>query len=52
MNQADEAKAVKLSAQDAREYLQGTRLAFIVVALVLGIFLASLDVVGDYWHSI
>ena len=40
-------EAVEPPAQDASEYPQGTSLAFIVVALVLSIFLASLDMVGD-----
>lgn len=45
----DEAKAeaVEPPVQDASEYPQGTSLAFIVVALVLSIFLASLDMVAD-----
>lgn len=35
-------------AHDASEYPRGTSLAFIVVALALSIFLASLDMVGVF----
>lgn len=40
----DETEAVE--AQDASEYPKGTSLAFIVIALILSIFLCSLDTVG------
>lgn len=45
----NEAKAetVHPPTQDASEYPKGTSLTFIVLALALSIFLASLDMVGD-----
>lgn len=39
---------VEPPAHDESEYPQGTSLAFIVVALALSIFLASLDMVGVF----
>jgi len=47
ISKENKAEAVEPPAQDASKYPQGTSLAFIVVALVLSIFLASLDMVGD-----
>ena len=47
----DKTKDVEPLAQDASEY-QGTSLAFIVVALALSIFLASLDIVGVFDCSV
>lgn len=47
INKDGEAEAVEPPAQDAGEYPLGISLALIIVALVLSIFLASLDMVGD-----
>lgn len=48
ISENDEDKDVESPAHDASEYPQGTSLAFIVVALALSIFLASLDMVGVF----
>ena len=48
----DKTKDVEPLAQDASEYPQGTSLVFIVVALALSIFLASLDMVGVFDYSV
>lgn len=46
-----EAKVVEPPAQDANEYPGGATLALIVVAIILSIFLASLDMVDDPYSS-
>ena len=43
----DESEHVDLAAPKTDEYPSGTTLAFIVIALVLSVFLSSLDIVGE-----
>ena len=46
-NKNNESEFVEPAAQNADEYPSGTTLIFIVVALVLSVFLSSLDIVGE-----
>ena len=43
INKEDEVESIK----DAIEYPKGASLAFIIIAIILSIFLASLDMVGE-----
>ena len=47
-----ELDALNLPQQDADEYPKGANLAFIVIALILSIFLASLDMVSVLTYPI